>query len=1071
MLERTAGCLESGSLRRLLPGSRKPLKSRRMLHSCFWNHNAAELEPSPLCSTLFRGPDSADQESEIQQQTPSTIHAGFLLDFLYPAGTINFLRQYSGWVLDRQDSRQMRLGLRRVGQRLYTSSATDSPGADSTSAPNEAQDPIPEGDTALPGTEGDFVKEDQAQSSRKFMGLTRSDDYDEAWRQYHLLDDLGHNRPWRELLQYLSTSERMVDAERITEIFEQLDKANRDADAYAIAISSYLRSRNLSDAISCYREALENLWFPAGASEILSYMIENALWSQSISFWQEFQSFRDRYPEMSYNIFSTIENRPGLSGRAIGLAEYVNSTMEAPSGSSEIVIFASKIVRRAMLNSKVDENRFEKLLSILQKWNLDTVELYGKAITRLLETEQTRFAVYCYRKARREREVMLSRPTLHAILTVFCDNHSVIGIQQVLDDFFRFYSKPTRFAYRKCMTEFAYQGDAKTVHALFEQYIARFKAKGKPLADASDITPILHVHAKRGELAEVIKHFDQLQDVYGIRPNILCWNILIDAYAKVQDTDGAFVSFEKLLASEHLEPDHYTFGTVMGIYATRGDLERVVEMYRLALSMKIEMSAAMVDCVVLAHIQDERLQQAEKICEDALATDLKGSRIRMWNYLIHAYAMNRDLVNVNRILRRMSEAGIDYDQHTYSALMQALAMVKQPNRAYAILQDVMRDAGIKATNFHYAVVMGGYIANGEFSKVFHVQNRMERRGIRNSASTKLLAMKAADAEDQKVFTSGTEKEQSQRALDMFQEVLSSIDQQDVSIDPQKGTHRMPRNIAYPTMFYSYVMFVLGQSNEFETVDELYRQFIKTLPEETRASPPIDVLSAMMVTKMRNRDSKGVQECWDLAVSQAKAQGMPLRSAGGAAQSDVSQVDEFGPSSAYETPKIVHIHQLDLTRCLTTYMTSLARQGRSDEIPPIVSGLLADGFLLDNKNWNQYIQLLARQYRYKLAFELCEEKLMDGWTGWGRIRWQQPVRNRLPIEERNKRKDPKHLRPNSSTLLYLARGFLEIQAMSTESKASRLLLGDLQHNCPRTVNAIQTMQRTDNALEREILRDY
>jgi pentatricopeptide repeat-containing protein PET309 len=1075
MLERTAGCLESGSLRRLLPGPRKPLKSRRMLHSGFWNHNSVEPELSPLYSALLRGPESADQDSEIQNQTPSTLQAGFLLDFLYPAGTLNFLRQYTGWGIDRQDGRQTRFGIRRLGQRLYTSSATDSSGAENAAIAPEA--PVRTQDF-LSGKRAETNEPDQdvimggqaAQSLRKTMVLTRSQDYEEAWRQYLLLGDSEKNELQRELMQYMSTSGRVLEAERAIEIFEQLDEANRDADAYSIVIRSYLRLRSLSDAVKLYKEALRNLQFPAGASELLSYMIENSLWSQAIGFWKDFQSFRDHSPGLSYNIFSTTQNLSNLIGQAIGLAEYVIGRMETSPESTELITFTSKIVRRALLNPEVDERRFEKLLSFLQEWNFDTSEIYERAFEMLLETKQSRFAVNCYRKVRREREVKFSRPTLHSLLTVFCNNHSVIGMQQILDDFFRFYSKPTRFAYRKCMTEFAAQGDAKTVHALFEQYVARFESKSR-LLDAGDIAPILHVHAKRGELAEVIKYFNQFQDVYKLQPNLLCWNILIDAYAKVHDTEGAFESFEKLLESDYLQPDHYTFGTVMGIYATHGDLDRVVEIYRLASSMKIEKSAAMVDCVVLAHIQDERLQQAEKICEDALIMNLKGSKTRMWNYLLHAYAMRRDLVNVNRLLRRMSEAGLDYDQHTYSALMQALAMVKQPDRAYAILQDVMRDAGVRVTSLHYAVVMGGYIANGEYRKVFHLQNRMKRRGIRNSASTKFIAMKAADAEDQKLLESGTEKEQGQRALQMFQEVLNSMDQQDISVSTQKGTHRMPRHIAYTSMFYSYVMFVLGQSNETETVEELYNQFIRTLPEDARDSPPIAVLSAMMLTKLRNRDSKGVQECWDLAVAKAKAQGVPLRPLGRAAQSDLAQLDSFDSSSTYENPKIVPLHQLDLSRSLSTYMISLARQGRSDDIPSVVNGLLEEGFLLDNKNWNLYIQLLAQRYRYKLAFELCEEKLMDGWTGWARLRWQEPVRNRLPIEVRNKKKEPKHLRPNSSTLLFLARGFLELQAMSAESRASQMLLEDLQRTCPRTLLAIRTMQRTDNALEREILRGY
>jgi pentatricopeptide repeat-containing protein PET309 len=153
------------------------------------------------------------------------------------------------------------------------------------------------------------------------------------------------------------------------------------------------------------------------------------------------------------------------------------------------------------------------------------------------------------------------------------------------------------------------------------------------------------------------------------------------------------------------------------------------------------------------------------------------------------------------------------------------------------------------------------------------------------------------------------------------------------------------------------------------------------------------------------------------------------------------------------------------------MIALAKQRKLDDIPPLVNSLLEEGFLLNNDNWNHYIQLMARRYRYKLAFELCETKLMTNWTGWARIRWQSPERNRLPMEVRHLKKMPKYLRPKSHTFLYLARGYLELQTMAAESPAQQIMLAELERSCPKTIHAIRTMQRVDDPLEREVLRDY
>jgi pentatricopeptide repeat-containing protein PET309 len=1053
MLERTAGCLESGSLRRLLPSSKKSLKSRRTLHSAFWNHGAGDLELSPLWAALVRGPDAVEKP-----QQNSTGNGGMLLDFLYPAGTINFLRQYSGWGVDRQDGRRARAGLAKLGQRLYTSSAKGTSSTDQATA-TDTIDEAAQGISNIGNVE----------SLTKLMGLMKTCDYEGAWRQYLYLEGNDQQRLRRQLIEYLSTSNRIVDAERITDLFEMLGPGERDSITYKSGIRAYLRLRNLSDAIKLHREVLENLESLAGSDELLAYTIDNSLWSHAFRTWTDVQTFRKRHSQLSYNIFSVLYTLPNLGSRAFELAEYVNRRREASSCSSEasssgLLEFASKVVRRVLLNhSTFEQPRFLGLLGILQQWNLDSPALYDEAVQLLLYLNQSKLAVKCYRSARRDRDIKFTRPMLHAVLKVFCNHHSVLGMQQVLEDFYRFYSKPTRVAYKMCMSEFAAQGDAATVHALFDQYTSRFVMKGKPLLSAGDVAPILHVHTRRGEFAEVIKAFDEIEEKYGLHPDLRCWNILIHAYGKVHDIDNAFKCFEKVLDSQSLRPDDYTFGTVMGICVARGDLERTVEVYRLANELGIEKGTAMVDCLVLAHVQDDRLQQAENICEDAIDMKLKGSRTRMWNYLLVAYAMRRDLNSVNRLLRRMSEVNVDYDEYTYSSLMQALVMVKQPDRAYSILQDVMPEAGIRATSFHYAVVMGGYLANGEIQKVFHVQNRLVRRGVRKSASSNLLIFKAAAAEDQKSLQTGTAEQKLQRAIQIFQDVVSSINPHEIPDTTQKGTGRTPRDISYTTMFYNYFLFVLGQLNKFETVKELYEKFKNTLPPQKRGTIPVEILSALMNAKLRERDYKGVQECWDLAVAQAKEQGRPLPCTGPLPVGN----DEKGPEAA----KILPVHQLDLANSLTTYMNSIAIQSKIDDLPNVVEILLKDGFLLDNNNWNQYIQLLTRKLRWKLAFETCESMLMDGWTGWARLRWQRPERNRLPMEIRTAKKEQTHYRPKYHTLLYLARALLELQAMAAESRASQFLLNDLERKCSRTVQAIKSMQRTDDALEREVLRGY
>ena len=1064
MLERTAACLESGTLRRLLPSSGKSLKSRRSLHSAFWAHGATELELSPLWDALLRGPEHNPADQSPAEQKVLSGSGGVLLDFLYPAGTIHFLQQFSAWGFDRPDGRRGRVGLGRIGHRLYTSSAKD------TSDEGREKDII---DVSPEVANVDL----EALSLLKLMAQEGAKDYDVVWYRYKLLDHSSQREIGRKLIVFLASSKAILDAERLIELFEKTRIVKNDSDIIKPAIRAYLRVRRVHKALHWHEKSLREYKSLAASDALLAYLIENSDWSRAFQTWKLIQDYGSQLPG-AQNLFDMVMRLPKLDYHAIGLVKSINNklrrtrkesrdtNLDPPNASpSGLVSFTATIVRLAMFHANFYASKFEYLLNFLRKEQAIDAKFYDTAVGFLQARGKTELAVKIYRMAREEDCVALSQQVLHEMLKIFCDHKSILGMQQVLDDFFRCHTAPTPGAYRRCMKAFASMGDAETVHALFKQYLDR--VKGSSLLRVGDMSPILSVHAKRGELAQVVKYFDEIQAKYGLHPDLLCWNILMHAYCKVNDVVGAYACWEKILdPSNGLTPDAHTFGTIMGLCVRIGDLERTVEVYRCAESLKIQKSNALVDMLVLAHVQDDRYQEAEQICEEALAMDLRGSRTRMWNYLLMFHATHRDLVNINRVLQRMSDANIEYDGMTYGALMQILAMVGQPNRSYAILKKVMKEAGVKVTNFHYAIVMGGYLATKEYNRVFDVYNHMRLEEVKLSASNNLLIMKATFREDELLLGNKALDVQRRRAMKMFGELVTSLDPQD-SIGPLKSDGRSPAaDVVGPAMLNSFVLFILAQHQEHATVMEVYGQYLSMLPENKRGDPSISMLSALAISNLRNGDHESVKACFDMAMSSVKTHGSPIAQI-------PPKIKELDGVKKVATPayKILPVYQLDLSRILTSYMNSLDQQGRADDLIKIINDLLDQGFHLTNKNWNHYISILSKAFQVKLAFTLCEKQLMPGWTGWARIRWQLPERNRLPFEVRAWKKEPRSYRPLLHTLLYLSRNFLELEGMSAESKAYQMLLSDLDRDCPRTMQAIKTMQRVDDQLERKILGGY
>ncbi|KAG9236184.1 hypothetical protein BJ875DRAFT_239136 [Amylocarpus encephaloides] len=1068
MLERTAGCLETGSLRRLLPSSRKSVKSRRTLHSAFWNHAAGDLELPPLWAALVHGEDTR-QEQVAQEQRNSASSGVLFLDFLYPVGTLNYIRSFSAWGLERKDGRAKN-SLGRLGQRLYT---TDNSANDEDIIPNEenagAKDEAPLLVEDAETNSNDAQLALSQSSFRAEMDSLKENGYDQAWRQYLTLDGAGQNLVRKKILIYFSTSKRIVHAERSIVLFNSLTVFEKDCEAYSCVINAYILLRNLPDAIQLNKEALEKLHIPVGSAILFTHFVDHGHWTRACILWWEHEIWLKDNAGASNNILKGIQERTNFIELICSLVTFANIRFENSAFDSQfprpiLLVFATNLARMAfdvIFPDQFDKGQFLTLFRHLQRWSTIPPLEFEEIFRCLLSLGQKWLAIQIYRKIRQGQDFKFTRKTLHMLMRNFSFEHNIQGIQDVLDDFYRCYTKPSRLAYKWAMTELASRGDVETVRRLFDGYMLHYTSPERPMDDPGYLSSILQAHSKRGEVSEVIKVFDSITEQYGLQPNVMCWNILIASYCRLQDFDGAFGCFEAMTAQAGLTPSAYTFGTLMGIASERGDLEAVQILYRKAQSSKIQMTSPMVDCLVKVLLDNDDFPAAEDFCEKALEMPLKGSRTRMWNYLIVACGLHRDLESANRIVQRMSQAGVLQDEYTYAALMQTLAMVSQPTQAAAIMNEVLPRAGYEPSAFHYAVMMGAYLARGMIPKVFRMYDQYSKRKfLQPTASTNSLLIRAQVDRDSWLLQNGEEKDQIGRAVDML--LQTAFDPQDMADNARKTIPSNPLDIAYPTSLYGFVMYSLAQQGDFDAVTHLYERYKTLVPSNRHDTPPIQIISALLMTKYQMGDVKGVQQCWDLALSNSSTLQRSI--------SPLAQSSENGVGSMTIRPS--HKHQLNFAKCLSMYLRSLSWGGNHDQMIRIVDSLLQQGFVLDNHNWNTYVEcLLSGKARVKTAFLVFEEKLMPKWTGWAKIRKAMPgVKSRLPMHIRNARKDARHLRPLTTTALAIAREHMRTKELAVESQASQYLLEDIERLCPKTLYLIQTMPFTDDMGELDMLEN-
>ncbi|KAI9868825.1 MAG: hypothetical protein M1813_004676 [Trichoglossum hirsutum] len=1041
-----------------------------MLHSSFWTHGSGELN-LPLWWTPILGEDGEDghpvgSETERGRRSgPTSAFDGLLLDFLYPSNTLALIGRFTSYGLDKWESRRSRYSSFNHGKRPYMSSACNS-GAEPESQVSETVQLRLQPNTQDLHAATRDVGTDSWSPTKRASPLEslhdmirqpiQSSQNDKIWQLYaQCVGLVDIDRLVLPLLERLSYSHRRIDAERSVQLFCGVPFHERTAIHYRLAVKAHLGLQDAQQALHWVKESSERCMTNSGEHRLLAYAIDKGLWDLGLETWRLHFDGAD-HTRKNCRLWRLVRVLPNLWDQALALAKYTKMQFDLIGGTLDpgqtllLLKFTRSMVLGSLLTRQiiVGEEKIFALFRALKPLKLRKGPIYNRAITNLIKVGNTKVAVRLYKHLRGIEYTTPSQKTLHSIFKVYCSFRSMRGMQMLLDDWFRYYTAPSKSAYEMTMTAFAAQGNAIMVNKLFSLFISRF---GKPRT-LMPLTSLLCVHARRGDAEETANQFKRISDEFNLKPDATCWNILLNARAKQDDVEGVQQCFDEMRKGG-IKPDDYTIGTLIGFCANRGDIEGAEDMYQLSESLGLEKDMVMVGSLVLAYINDGQLDRAEKLIEEASAIDLKGSPTRMWNYILTAFASRQDGDGISRTLQRMQLLKVPMDGMTYGALMQFLVNIKQTMAAYRILRKVMPRGRIRATAFHYSIIMEGFAGQGELDKAFKAFDRMTKRGIKPTISTQTVLLKATASADLKEFKARPVEGQSlqlasaERILD---EALLDTDAGEMAVEePIKGIKGQLLPAVYPAALFDFIIFLYGREGYSEKALDLYDRYLSATKTERSSRPThtIKLIAALMVAHLQGKRYDEVAKYWNLAVNIARKQAAPLK------LSDSSAPKRLPSSRKYL-----------LTTPFRHYAKSLCEQGHTDKLIQEVETLNRDGFELEKCSLNLYIQLLALNKRTLLAFELCETQLMCDWAGW-RLQLR-----RKGMTNRQIKKLPKSpMRPSYATFVYLAGVFVETsRLMRIGSVDAKDLMADLMLKCPKTVNAVQNLPKSDNDLQRDIL---
>lgn len=995
MIERVAGCLKQGGQDLLRP-SKKPFRTRRYLHSAFWSHGAGNIDLPAWWRFLLQvhEPNDATTSNSRRRSVSDNMAAGLqgmFFDFLYPVQTHALIRR-----LNRATrSHRQAAHLAKQGARKYTSVAEDLLAGNTGILSYGRQEKEQENE--------DDVVEDKAQAMsgkaqkllERLERLAQPEDYDELWKLQQ--DAYEASQPLegeilKRIFYSLSISERDIDRERSLALFETLSR--KTSLLYTKAVKAALSLKDLDVAVDIHNEAVtENPGsINIGTPDILKHAIQNDKWRLAIDTWYRLWQSQFVYFSVQRDLWKEVDAL-GLqlllrrTEKAFGFAYSLKMSAstepeESPLQDTAIAArdFALTMAERAFEVRGVEfsPTQYLRLLEKAKTFGSTSTKCRLHALGQLLSVEDEEHlaaALSLYSELRQEASFAPSQGLLAQMLTAFKTLQRPSAMLMVLEDWQRYL--PTRFPSNQYVTiakVLADSGQAEGMETLLRIFVDHYK-----ISEVSErvrtrfFNYALRVHYKRADTRTIIQRFDEFQKHYDFVPDIGSYNIIIMTFARVGDVENAISWFE-VLKDSGIPLNDNSFHAPIAMFAKRGDTDAVHDLLEELEQHNMKPTMAMIDALVVVNIKNERYEEAEAVIMKALEMDLEGSRTHMWNILLSAHALRADLGKVSALHQQMHRVGVPENSSTYAALLTSLCRAGFVTSAWSITKHIMPRLGIKRTVFHYAILMDGYLMKREFRMVFHMYNHLLENNIVPTTSVFNALLRAAAWSDKREMAQNVYQEEFTRARKVLDMTLQYLDPSELS-SPMPRTYEAsaPTDEAFISARYEYMIYLYGKDAAFAKVTELYDEYIAKAKElgreDLETSPPMIMLSNLLLVHRRANNDEEVERCWYLALD--KNEKMTKR---------------FNTKLS-EPGWVLHARRYTISVPLREYMKHLFDCQRFDDMINVVRDVRWAGYELYSHQWNVYVQYLSTspEPRHQaLAFETCENELMQDWPGWSRL---------------------------------------------------------------------------------------
>ena len=966
----------------------------------------------------------------------------------------------------------------------------------------------------------DIVLEEirQSKSAPGYTGLDR------AWT---LFKQVSHQQTYAtDLFRCLAQSDTEIYHKRALAAFRLMDEESRTRGDYEQAVRLALKMDNYRVALGINERATRRNLQQGCSVFLLLHAVSNQLWNTASRVWN--MSFR-----LTIELRKTNPVRVALV-REIGnyrdvphavhqlgsrLRERAPVIMQC-SGTLQRVFFEllAALVRNGQLMSIITPQALQNLFDISHDLRRAVPSLYLTAIDTInksaLRPDKGSLADAVYNKLRLDLPEYAPDPsTFGSLLSIHAEQESPARTyNRYLEEFAKFHGAADPMSFQKVMSALAAQGDLDGVQQIF---LRLSEVHGRP-TDPAFYTPLMYAYARLGDVPATLKEFRRMIEA-GVKPHSYAWNILVYAHSRSPQPKRA-VEVLEMMRTEGVKPDTYTFTTWMSIFARIGDTDAVLDILEQAQQNQVKGSYELVTGLVQSYCLNDQAEAAEKVADAATVAGLQGYPTTMWNYLLRHYAFLADSQGMLRVQQQMSTRSVKADAMTHAAFMTALVVLGKTRDAVQILRTLTLSQTLAATPFHYAILLHGFAQEGDRDMANVIYGEMVERYPRLGASPRLTMLHLQASRNP------IENEHPKFAAKYLDEILFELSTEDrASRRPQPGLRRRRGVEAVPSLYMEFFMDLLIKKGQLKRAEQLLDRF-ETLAQSSYlhlssyASTSIQFLAARLTLRAEKKEWAEVEATWKQILERGIQ--IAMRSGpdpepdaphtdGGDSQDNIRAISEplpmqpvglpgpqlatdkgftftsmiqqgDPPESPLDKPGLVILfsQRYLLEVPLNRYLDTLAVRQLQNSATALVAKLESLGFAMTSKNWNRYIQVLARSddpEHWIIACELFEQKLIMNIPPWPvlqRGKWLPPSESQgeTSVSVRRKtieKRDPGQLMPTYYTAVYLASVLLKANRVAAEGDRSTSVT--IWKKAPLTCRYIRRMPFLKDRIQGLLLR--